>query len=408
LPKLRHGRPLWLDQRTPKRKYPPQRGHLDVDVVIVGGGITGAICAYQFAGAGLRVALLESKRVAHGSTAASTALLMQEPDRDFGDLAKRFGRAATREIWRSLARATRDVAKTMRALKMDVGLRTCESVYFTLDPAKVRGLRREFAARKRAGLPGRWLSAEALHRLTGIRAQAAIATPGNAQVNPVRACHAFLSAAVRKGARIFERSHARGIKVTNTGVVVRTAGGTITASRIIVATGFATSEFRGLVGRFRMKDTYVLATRRLRMPLRRCIMAWDTDRPYHYLRWTNDGRLLFGGEDTVHRSSKGSRQRIAKGRARLMAYLAQVYPDLAAEQPHYAWEGVFAETPDGLPYVGEHSRFPRHLFALGYGGNGMTASFLAATTLLELYQARDNGGKARQRRNLFAFDRGRR
>jgi len=354
-----------------------------------------------FADAGIRVALLESKQIGHGSTIASTALLMQEPDRDFGDLAKRFGRAAAREIWKSLARATRDIAKTIRALKMDVGLCACDSVYFTLDPEKVSGLRKEFKARKAAGLPGHWLSAHALYKMTGIRAQAAIATPGNAQVNPMRTCHGFLAAAARRGARVFERSHARSVKATKTGVVVRTAGGTITASRIVVATGYATSEFRGLVGRFKLKDTYVLATRRLRRRSNDLVMAWDAARPYHYLRWTDDGRLLFGGEDTVHHAVKGSRQRIAKARVKLLAYLAQVYPQLADEIPEYAWEGLFAQTPDGLPYVGEHSRYPKHLFALGYGGNGMTASFLAAKTLVRMYQGRDKG-------NLFAFDRGRR
>ncbi len=89
-----------------------------------------------------------------------------------------------------------------------------------------------------------------------------------------------------------------------------------------------------------------------------------------------------------------------------MTYLAQIYPELADEKPDYAWEGLFAETPDGLPYIGEHSRYPRHLFALGYGGNGMTASFLAAQTLVDLYQRRDKGGKTRRIGNLFAFDRG--
>jgi glycine/D-amino acid oxidase-like deaminating enzyme len=398
---LRHGRPLWLDRPFPKRKYPKHRGHIEVDVVIVGGGITGAICAYLFADAGIRVALLESKLVGRGSTIASTALLMQEPDRDFVDMAQRFGRAAAREIWKSLARATRDLTKAISALKMDVGLCACDSVYFTVDAEKAAALRRELKARKAAGLPGHWLSAQALYKMTGLRAQAAIATPGNAQVNPVRTCHGFLAAAARRGARIFERSHARSVKATKTGVVVRTAGGTISAKRIIVATGYATSEFRGLVGRFRMKDTYVLATRRLRTRANRLVMAWDTDRPYHYLRWTDDGRLLFGGEDTVHRSVKGSRQRMAKARVRLLAYLAQVYPQLADEKPEYAWEGLFAQTPDGLPYIGEHSRYPGHLFALGYGGNGMTASFLAAKTLVDMYQVRDTG-------NLFAFDRARR
>ncbi len=376
--------------------------------MIVGGGITGAICAYLFADAGVRVALVESRTVGRGSTAASTALLMQEPDCDFTDLAARYGRAAAREIWKSLARATRDIAKTIRALKLKADLCECESVYFTLDPDKVKTLRREFDARKAAGLPGRWMSAPALYRMTGIRAQAAIATRGNAQVNPVRACHGFLAAAAHLGARIFERSPARSVKMSKRGVDVRTPGGTISAARIVVATGYATPEFRGLAGRFRMKDTYVLATRRLRGRRRRSVMAWDTDRPYHYLRYTDDGRLLVGGEDTTHRASKGSRQRLARARARLAAYLARIYPELAAETPAYAWDGLFAETPDGLPFIGEHSRYPKHLFALGYGGNGMTASFLAAKTLVDLYQRRDKGRAARPMANLFAFDRARR
>ena len=158
--------------------------------------------------------VLESKVIARGSTVASTALLMQEPDRDFVDLARRFGARATREVWTALARATRDLARTIRSLKIDCDLRARDSVYFTIDPEKVSGLRKEFEARKAARLPGRWLSAAALHRMTGINAQAAIATPGNAEVNPLRACHGFLSAAVARGAKVFERSTARSIKAS--------------------------------------------------------------------------------------------------------------------------------------------------------------------------------------------------
>jgi glycine/D-amino acid oxidase-like deaminating enzyme len=403
---------VWLDDRPPpKRTYPKHRGSLETDVVIIGGGITGAICAYLFADAGIRVALVESKLAGRGSTAASTALLMQEPDRDFADLAARFGSRATRSIWLELARATRDLARTIRKLKLDVDLYECNSVYYTGDAEKIRGLRKEFEKRKAVGLRVRWLSPALLLRMTGITARAAIATAGNAQVNPLRACHGFLNAARRAGARIFERSPARRVKASKDGVEVRTAGGVIRATRVIIATGYATREFRGLVGRFRMKDTYVIATRRLPKRLRPYrsapAMAWDTDRPYHYLRWTDAGRLLVGGEDTTHRSAKGSRRRIANARARLLKHFAQVHPELADERPEYAWEGLFAETPDGLPYIGTHSRYPKHLFALGYGGNGMTASFLAARLLLDLYQAGDKPPRTVQSRaNLFAFRRG--
>jgi len=57
-------------------------------------------------------------------------------------------------------------------------------------------------------------------------------------------------------------------------------------------------------------------------------------------------------------------------------------------------------TPDGLPYVGPHRRYPKHLFALGYGGNGMTFGFLASKLLLEQYR-----GICSTDHDLFAFGR---
>lgn len=125
--------------------------------------------------------------------------------------------------------------------------------------------------------------------MTGINAQAAIATPGNAEVNPLRACHGFLSAAGGCGAKVFERSTARSIKASTDGVVVRTPGGTIAAKVAVIATGYSHPGFERYVGRFRMKDTYVTATRRLPQRIRRRIpgsraMGWDTDRPYHYVQ----------------------------------------------------------------------------------------------------------------------------
>lgn len=82
---LRLQRPLWLQRQFAQnaRSYPSLRGNLNVDVAILGGGVTGAIAAWRLATAGLRVAVLEAGRVGRGSTAASTALLMQEPDEDF-------------------------------------------------------------------------------------------------------------------------------------------------------------------------------------------------------------------------------------------------------------------------------------------------------------------------------------
>jgi glycine/D-amino acid oxidase-like deaminating enzyme len=76
------------------------------------------------------------------------------------------------------------------------------------------------------------------------------------------------------------------------------------------------------------------------------------------------------------------------------------WPALAEIETAAAWEGLFATTPDSLPYIGAHRRYPRHWFALGYGGNGMTFGFLAARMLLERWQ-----GRALRDHALFEFGR---
>jgi glycine/D-amino acid oxidase-like deaminating enzyme len=246
--------------------------------------------------------------------------------------------------------------------------------------------------------------------MTGIRAVAAIGTPGNAEANPIRACYGFLAAAISRGAQVFEGSPAHRIESSSSGVVVHTPDGSIAAKAVVIATGYSRRGHEPYVGRFKMNDTYVIATRRLPARIRRAIpgsraMGWDSDRPYHYFRWTTDGRLMVGGVDTVHRTVKGSRKRISNARAQLTSHLGAIYPTLANETPAYAWEGLFAETPDGLPYIGTHSRYANHLFALGYGGNGITASFLAAKLLVKRYRTLGKTQEADRTLDLFAFKR---
>ena len=266
-----------------------------------------------------------------------------------------------------------------------------------------------FGARSRSG-DARASSAEAWTAtrsapLSGFAAAGGILTPGNAQVDPYRACLAFARGARADGAVLFERSPVARIDRTRDGVTLRLARGSIDADQVVVATGYATEWFKPLAGRFEMMNTYVIATPRLDAAERRRIglgdvMLWDTERPYHYLRWTPDHRLLFGGRDRP-RVPRATRPAALARRAReLTADLVALYPSLDGMRPDYAWEGLFAKTPDGLPYIGPHRRYPKHLFALGYGGNGMTFGFLAAQTLVRLAQGRPHPDD-----QLFAFNR---
>jgi glycine/D-amino acid oxidase-like deaminating enzyme len=404
--RLRIGPSLWLDRAPNVRRYPALRRDLRVDVAIVGGGMTGAAIAWRFAEAGVGVALLEAERIGRGSTASSTALLMQEPDADFRVLARRYGKARARRLWQLSRAATRDCVRAIRGLGIRCDLAERDSVYYALTREAVERLRIEHRARRRAGFGGRWLSAAQLRDAAGFDGLGAIRTHGNAQMDPYKACVGFARAATDCGARVFEGTQVvGGTSIRRASVVLRTPHASVTADRVIVATGYATERFRPLAGRFRMLHTYVAATRPLSTGERRRlgldpVMLWETGWPYHYARWTPDDRLLLGGGDRTRAAGRRRARAFREGLERIADYFVDLYPPLAEVTFDYGWEGLFAMTPDGLPYIGTHHQYPRHLFALGYGGNGMTFGFLASRLLLDWYRGKRSGDH-----ELFAFSR---
>jgi glycine/D-amino acid oxidase-like deaminating enzyme len=403
---LRLGQPIWLDEaHASGRRYPALSGTMAADVTVVGAGITGTVAAWRLAQTGARVVLLEAARAARGSTAASTALLMQEPDEDLLRIEARYGRERAQRIWRLCAEATREFIDTIRRLRISCDLSMHDSIYYTLDADAAPRLKREHEARRRCGSRAVWLDRAALRRSTAIDGLAAIRTHGNAEVNPVAATLGFLDAARGGGVAIFEKSPVRHIETEGAFLRVKTPRGTIQSSRVVVATGYATREFKPLVGRFRMMNTYVVATTRIPRAARRAlhvpdVMLWDTARPYHYARWTRDGRLLLGGGDRPRLPREQRARALARGARNVREHFEELFPALRDIETAYAWEGLFATTPDGLPYIGPHRSYPKHLFALGYGGNGMTFAFLAARLIAERVS-----GEATDDHELFAFGR---
>ena len=400
------GQPVWLrDGASIKRRYPRLSGTHETSVAIVGGGMTGALVAHAFASAGISTILLEGVVVGTGSTAASSALLLQEPDLELRELASRYGRHESRRIWQMSHESVHQLVALLKRLRIRCDLTHRDAVYYATDAQAVTRLRREFELRTRSGFEGTWLGPGDLRRMTGIPGRGAIRSRGSAQFDPYRACVGLLRAASAAGAQVFEHSRVRRIEVERDRVRIRMRDGLVEAHRVVIATGYATPQFRPLAGRFRMYRTYALATEPMSAGRRRDlglsdVMVWDTERPYHYARWTADHRLLLGGGDRLVRPGQRRRHQFEIASREVRAYFETRLPALATVETQSAWEGLFAMTSDSLPYIGPHRRYPRHWFALGYGGNGMTFGFLAARLLLERWQGVDSRDHA-----LFAFDR---
>ena len=156
-----------------------------------------------------------------------------------------------------------------------------------------------------------------------------ILTPGDAQTDPYRACLAFAGAARDLGASLHANSRAGRILPSREGVTIEVKRARVSAAKVIVATGYATPDFKRLLRRFRMFNTYVIATPRLSARVRRSVglgdamvgheqavslHALDAGRPPHLRRRRSAGPHDPEQRAAPRRSSRARRH--ARGRPR--------------------------------------------------------------------------------------------
>jgi glycine/D-amino acid oxidase-like deaminating enzyme len=149
---LRSGRSLWINRtRSVARRYPTFTGTRETSVAIVGGGMTGALVAQAFASEGISTTVLEASAVAQGRTAASSALLLQEPDRELTQLAERYGLHASRRIWQMSRDSVYALVSRLRRLRVSCDLKDCDAIFYATDAEAVTRLRREYELQTKSG-----------------------------------------------------------------------------------------------------------------------------------------------------------------------------------------------------------------------------------------------------------------
>jgi glycine/D-amino acid oxidase-like deaminating enzyme len=385
--RTRYGVSPWIDTFPSTRRpdFPRLRGEHTVDVVIVGGGLTGCATAYACAAAGMRPLLIEADRIGSGSAGRSAGLLLPDPGVPFKDIAKAHGLRAARRIFEGYRKASSDAAATLRRLKIRCDLESCDDLIVAVRDGE-KELRREQDARTEAGLEARWLAGPGARKLLALDAVAAIKPGAGFTLDPYRACVGLASAAKSRGGILFERSVVTKVRVGRNDVDVIADGAVVRAKTVIVSTGIATAEFKPLRRHFKPRATYLVLTEPLPASMRKQLGAdrvaiRDTASPRHRIRRTKDGRLLIAGGDC---DATPARQRDAvrvQRTGQLMYELLLMYPVISGLQPQYGWEMPYGETADGLMYIGPHRNYPRHLFALGSSGDSITGAFLAARVL---------------------------
>jgi glycine/D-amino acid oxidase-like deaminating enzyme/nitrite reductase/ring-hydroxylating ferredoxin subunit len=364
--------PYWIDSaRLPR--FPKLERDETVDVVVVGGGITGLTAAYLLTLEGARVALLEREALAEIDTGHTTAHLTMVTDLRMTKLAKNFGREHAQAAWDAGLAAMAKIHSIIDDLNIDCDFAWVPG-YIHAPIGQPTGnaaasFKEDASLASELGFDAQFMDEVPFVGGPGVRFS------DQARFHPRKYLAALAQAIVDRGGMIFEHSAAD--TFSNDPRSVTSNRRTLTCKVIVLATHNPLVGNAGMVGatlfqtKLALYTSYVVGGR-VKKGLVPDALFWDNADPYHYLRLerhSDHDVVIFGGED--HKTGQASDTRSCFDR--LERTLRSMFDGI--EMTH-RWSGQVIETPDGLPYIGETSE--RQFAGTGYSGNGMTFGTLAA------------------------------
>lgn len=395
---LRTGPPVWTAYPAPAVPAARLRRDVRTEVLVVGMGISGAMIAEALTAAGFAVIAIDRRGPIQGSTPATTALVAYELDVPLSVLSTKIGRQKAETAW---CRSRLGVANLSARID-ELGIACEKSVRLSLLIAGNRlgagGLREESEARRAAGLYAEYLTPGALRDRFGIARAGAILSPGNLALDPRKLTAGLFLKSLERGARFYAPVEATTLETSREGVEVATRAGPVIAARhVVLATGYELMSIVPTKGHS-VASTWAIATRRQKRALWSGeAFIWEASNPYLYLRATADGRVICGGEDESFSDEAARDALLVEKATRISEKLSKLLP-LIDPRPEFAWTGAFGMTPTGMPLIGKVPRHPGVHAVLGYGGNGITFSRIAA----EIVRA-DLTGSTDTDAELFSF-----
>ncbi len=347
---------IWSDTcQTNDKSNPCLEGHINTDVLIIGGGMAGILCAFTLKQRGVDCVVVEAQTVGSGATCNTTAKLTAQHGLCYATLIKRHGTAIAKQYHDANTHALTEFERLSTIYPCDFERKT--AYVFSVDNRKK--LEAEASAYARLGMTPVMLDNPPLP----FKTVGAIGMSEQAQFHPLKLLYALA-----KELKIYENTKVTSID-DNT---VHTQRGSINAKHIVLATHFPFVNIPGLYFlKMYQHRSYVLALKQA--PLIPDMFV-DEQQDGHSFRTYQDVLLVGGGD---HRTGqKGG------GWEALRTLVAQAYPN-AVEA--YAWATQDCMTLDSTPYIGVHRQTAQQLYvATGFNKWGMTGSMTAATLLTNI------------------------
>ncbi|ASV88651.1 pyridine nucleotide-disulfide oxidoreductase family protein (plasmid) [Ochrobactrum quorumnocens] len=396
---LRESLPYW--QTTPhitvRTKQTPSKLHYDV--VIVGAGISGALAAQALANGKRSILIIDRRAPVLGSSMASTAMIQHELDVPLFKLKKFLKKEAAECIWLRSAQSVKSIVSLVHEHNISCHLQSKKALYLAGDEYGMRALASEAEARNAIGIGASFLDNRLLKDQYQIDRTGAIVSDISASANPAQLTAGIIRSCIRQGVEVVANTEITDLVSVSNKVALSTAAGTIiTASSAIFCTGY---EFLKSLAN---NDHQIISTWAIASPDNVQLPAWlanhlvwEASDPYLYFRTAENGRLIAGGEDEQSDDAYLDEQKLVK-KSHKIAKKVKALIGCNVDEPEYRWAAAFGSTSLGIPMIGAVPGHSNVYAAMGYGGNGITFSKIAA----EILSAQLNG-KLDRDADLFPF-----
>ena len=391
--------PFWTDRPDAPPACSPLIGQISADLVIIGGGLTGlwAAISAREADPSRSVALLEAKSIAFGASGRNGGFISESLTH---------GIAHGLAIWpaelETLLRMGRenlaDIAKFVEAERIDAGLRLCGKTAVATKPHQVDQLRQSTKLHQRFGEDALFLDGEQVRAdvdsptyLAGMRLRS-----GSGLLDPAMLCWGLKRAALKRGVLIHEATEVTGVKISGSGLAVRTPQGAVRARKVLLATNAYPPLLRRLRSWVLPIYDHVLVTEPL-SSTQLTDIGWlenqgmtDSGNQFHYYRRTPDDRILWGGYDAVYyfgNKTSAAREQRDRSHQLLANQFFDTFPQLRGLRFTHRWAGLIDSTSRFTPLIGR-ALDGRMAYSVGYTGLGVAASRFGALTALDLLAAR--------------------